>query len=229
MIRPHRLAFIWGGQRPGERHARGEIQLHSPIPDLVADLVNGLGCVAAGVVDQDVHPSHDFERGLRQRANLLSRGHVGHMVVNGRIRDSAGRLPETLLPAATDHHLGPRPRKSVGHGSTQPLAAAGDQRGPTAQIEDGSLHLIAPFSCGPEPARRWYQSVRGKSKRRAGNSPLECASVTARSHLPVCEHLTPILTAPVPHRQEQAGTTGHPRRLRCTSAPIPTGSFPLRL
>ena len=155
MIRPHLLAFIWGGQRPREGHAGGEIQLHGPVPDFVADLVDGLGRVAAGVVDQDVHPSHDLQRGRRQRANLFPGGHVGHAIVNGSIRDPGSRCTEALLPAAADHDFGPGPRQPVSHGSSQPLAPAGDQRGPSGQIEDGSLHVFAPFSCRTEPARRW--------------------------------------------------------------------------
>ena len=78
--------------RPGQGHHAVEVQLDAVVPVLVPDLVDRLGDVPAGVVDQDVDLAEPLQGRPGHPVDVVALGHVGRDAL-----DADARLAANLL------------------------------------------------------------------------------------------------------------------------------------
>src|SRR5262249_53002867 len=105
-------------------------QFQDVVPVGVADGVDGLGDVGAGVVDEDIDPAELFQGGAGQAVGLAAAAEVGDdagAAAAGAGQDLREGGPQLVLVPAGDDDVGPGLGQAAGHRLAEALAAPGDQ------------------------------------------------------------------------------------------------------
>ena len=139
IIRPHRRSFI--GPTSARVSAMHELRLSSTRPSQSSSMICsvGCGCVAAGVVDQDVDPAHRA-RALRRRAGGTSSRCVisatKWATLHAGARPDIGlRGRKLFFMPAGDDDVGAGLRETAGHGFAKALAASRHKGHASRQIK----------------------------------------------------------------------------------------------
>ena len=145
ITRPHFRSFMPGHKRAGQRHARAEVELEKLVPEIVGELIDRLGLVGAGVVDEDVDLAHCRDRLGGEPGGIFSTGEVGDDVPDLDCEpggDVAAGGFELILVPAGDDDIGTGLGEPAGHGFAETLAAAGYQGHAAGKIEQALNHGV---------------------------------------------------------------------------------------
>lgn len=130
--------------RPRQPHDGRQVDLDDAVPDLVLDRIDRLRRIHARVVHENVDRAEGLQRGDGEGVDGGAVLHVGDPVAHLGPFDAVGNFDggggKVFLVAAADHDPGSAFDETARDGLPQPLATAGDQGGPSPEIEQFALH-----------------------------------------------------------------------------------------